>query len=48
MGGRGIGNLMEEKYINPLAEFIFEMDCKEGDRIKPVVEENKISLVKEV
>ena len=48
MGGRGIGNLMEEKYINPLAEFIFEMDCKEGDRIKPVVEENKISFVKEV
>lgn len=48
MGGRGIGNLMEEQYINPLAEFIFEMDCKEGDRIKPVVEENKISFVKEV
>ena len=33
MGGRGIGNLMEDKYINPLSEFIFEADCKEGDTI---------------
>lgn len=33
MGGRGIGNLMEDRYINPLSEFIFEADCKEGDTI---------------
>lgn len=31
IGGRGIGNLIEEKYINPLAEYLFEDDCHEGD-----------------
>lgn len=46
MGGRGIGNLMEEKYINPLAEFIFEADCKEGDTISLVVEEEMVRFVK--
>lgn len=39
MGGRGIGNLMEEKYINPLAEYLFESDCREGDTIEAFVEE---------
>ncbi len=48
MGGRGIGNLMEDKYINPLAEFIFEAACKEGDTIGVVVEDQKIKFVKEV
>lgn len=33
MGGRGIGNLMEEKFINPLAEFIFEAACDAGDTV---------------
>ena len=33
MGGRGIGNLMEEQFINPLAEFIFEAACDAGDTI---------------
>jgi ATP-dependent Clp protease ATP-binding subunit ClpA len=48
MGGRGIGNLMEERYINPLAEFIFEDDCKEGDRVRARVEGEKIKFLKEV
>ncbi|MBQ3004827.1 MAG: ATP-dependent Clp protease ATP-binding subunit, partial [Clostridia bacterium] len=46
MGGRGIGNLMEEKYINPLAEFLFEAGCKEGDKITVAVLEGEIKFVK--
>lgn len=48
MGGRGIGNLMEDKYINPLAEFIFEADCKEGESINVSVEGNAVKFVKGV
>lgn len=48
MGGRGIGNLMEEKYINPLAEYIFEADCREGEVISAAVENNAIKFTKEV
>lgn len=48
MGGRGIGNLIEEKYINPLAEFIFEANCQEGDEILVTVEGEDIKFVKEV
>ena len=33
MGGRGIGNLMEEQFINPLAEYIFEASCDAGDTV---------------
>ena len=32
-GGRGIGNVIEEQYLNPLAEFIFDNGCGEGDII---------------
>jgi len=32
-GGRGIGNVVEEKYLNPLGEFIFDNNCIEGDTI---------------
>ena len=32
-GGRGIGNVIEERYINPLAEFIFDSKCREDDAI---------------
>lgn len=46
MGGRGIGNLMEDKYINPLSEFIFEADCKEGDTIKLSVNEGTLKFYK--
>jgi ATP-dependent Clp protease ATP-binding subunit ClpA len=33
MGGRGIGNQLEDNFINPLAEFLFELDIKEKDRV---------------
>lgn len=46
MGGRGIGNLMEDKYINPLSEFIFEADCKEGDTINLSVNEGTLQFYK--
>lgn len=48
MGGRGIGNLMEEAYINPLAEFLFQAECKEGDSVKASVVEDKIHFEKKV
>jgi len=32
-GGRGIGNVVEEQYLNPLGEFIFDNNCKENDTI---------------
>ncbi len=47
MGGRGIGNLMEESYINPLAEFIFEANCKEGDKITALIENDQLVFRKE-
>ena len=46
MGGRGIGNLMEEKYINPLAEFIFEVSCQEGDVIRVGIVDGEIQFKK--
>ena len=48
MGGRGIGNLMEEKYINPLAEFLFEANCKEGDAVTVRVEHDTVCFTKGV
>lgn len=48
MGGRGIGNLMEDKYINPLAEFIFEADCKEGETINVSIDNNEVKFIKGV
>lgn len=46
MGGRGIGNLMEEKYINPLAEFLFEADCREGDTVELNVQDGQLNFTK--
>lgn len=46
MGGRGIGNLMEDKYINPLSEFIFEADCKEGDTVNLSVSDGTLQFQK--
>ena len=46
MGGRGIGNLMEEQFINPLAEFIFEKNCSEGDTITVQIVDDKLCFEK--
>jgi len=47
MGGRGIGNLMEEQFINPLAEFIFEAACDAGDIIRADAGEGKVIFSRE-
>ncbi len=31
MGGRGIGNLIESVYINPLSQYIYDSECKNGE-----------------
>lgn len=46
MGGRGIGNLMEDRYINPLAEYIFEASCDEGDEVSVAVDSGEIKFTK--
>ncbi|HBC31351.1 MAG TPA: ATP-dependent Clp protease ATP-binding subunit [Clostridiales bacterium] len=46
-GGRGIGNVIEERYLNPLAEFLFDNKCKEGDSIKVYAESEEIIFKKE-
>ena len=33
-GGRGIGNVVENSFLNPLAEFIFDTDVEEGSEVK--------------
>lgn len=33
MGGRGIGNKLEEAFINPLSRALFEANTKQGERI---------------
>lgn len=47
MGGRGIGNLIEDKYINPLSEFIFDQSCQEESKVIVHVDKNKIVFSKE-
>lgn len=46
MGGRGIGNLMEDRYINPLSEYIFEAECKEGDTITLSIDNDTLKFDK--
>ena len=43
-GGRGIGNIIEKNFINPLSRFIFDNDIKSGQTIsvKEIVENNSI------
>lgn len=48
MGGRGIGNLMEEQFINPLAEFLFAENCQEGDCLTVRVEDGALRFIKDV
>ena len=41
-GGRGIGNVIEEHYLNPLAEFMFDSNIKAGQEIVVGCENEKI------
>jgi hypothetical protein len=38
---------MEDQYINPLSEYIFEADCKEGDRIALSIENGSLKFEKQ-
>ena len=40
-GGRGIGNVIEDQYLNQLAEFIFDKNIQEGETINVRVENGK-------
>ena len=46
-GGRGIGNVIEENYLNPLAEFIFDNNCQERDTIKVKAKNGCLVFAKE-
>ena len=47
MGGRGIGNLMEERYINPLADFLFEANCVENSAIMVKMNDGVLTFEKQ-
>jgi len=46
-GGRGIGNVIEERYLNPLAEFIFDNACKEQDTVVVKTKNGALLFTKE-
>ncbi|MDR0312490.1 MAG: AAA family ATPase [Treponema sp.] len=45
-GGRGIGNVIEEQYLNPLAEFIFDNNCQETDAVSVKTKNGALVFVK--
>jgi len=45
-GGRGIGNIVEACYLNPLAEFIFDNSVDEGDMIVVEVSNREVVFTK--
>jgi len=45
-GGRGIGNVIEERYLNPMASFIFDSDCVENDTVIVDVEQGGLAFGK--
>ena len=47
MGGRGIGNLIEEKYINKLSDYMFDSRKEEG-KIVAYIENEEIKFKREV
>jgi len=40
-GGRGIGNMVEERFINPLSRYICDNDIAEGDRLVITMDEER-------
>ena len=43
-GGRGIGNAVEELYLNPLGEFLFDNEISEGAAVTASLGENEITF----
>ncbi len=46
-GGRGIGNVIEAHYLNQLAEFIFDNNCKENEIINVTAENKHFAFMNE-
>jgi len=46
-GGRGIGNVIEEYFLNPLAEFVFDNNCQENDTIHVKTKNGSLCFDKE-
>ena len=45
-GGRGIGNLVEARFLNPLASFVFDAGCRQGDTVRADASESGVSFAK--
>jgi ATP-dependent Clp protease ATP-binding subunit ClpA len=39
-GGRGIGNVVESFFLNPLSEFLFDVNAQAGQRVGVGCDEN--------
>lgn len=46
-GGRGIGNLVESAYLNPLAQFMFDEDVRAGDAVRATADDGAVRFVAE-
>jgi len=47
-GGRGIGNVIEDQYLNHLAEFIFDENIQEGDIINVNDKNGKFDFIRSI
>ncbi len=45
-GGRGIGNLVEDSYLNPLATFIFDANVQAGQAVEAIVADGAVAFRK--
>lgn len=45
-GGRGIGNMVETHYLNPLAEFVFDQNCASGDVIETSIRNEQLNFAR--
>ena len=43
-GGRGIGNLVEDAYLNPLSTFIFDGNVEAGEVVEAVASAGGIAF----
>lgn len=45
-GGRGIGNLVEARFLNPLASFVFDRACRQGDTVRAEASNDGVAFTK--
>ena len=43
-GGRGIGNLVEDAYLNPLSTFIFDENVEAGEAVEAVASAGAVTF----